>query len=192
MTEEVEEFGNASEYINTFKLTIPEELSFIKEYDWSTLGSLADRRALFDMQLVQTQSAIGHAEYLYALTKGEMGTMVKKWMATLLEFFDIFEVRATRYCNNSNWRKDFSIERIAETKLEPIFNSDINKALGTLKKKVNKLRVDRDSVLDIEVKKGFTPSIAMYHRMVEKHPEIVKFLEYKRNEKDKRVVKDVD
>ena len=180
MTEEVEEFNNASEYINTFKLTIPEELSFIEEYDWSTLATLTDRRALFDMQLVQTQLAIGHAEQLYALTKGEMTTTVKKWMVTLLKFFDAFEVRATKYCNNSKWRENFSIEKIAETKLEPIFNSEINKALGTLKKKVAKLRVDKDSVLDIEVKKGFTPSMAMYNSMVEKHPELVKFLEFKK------------
>jgi hypothetical protein len=101
-------------------------------------------------------------------------------MLILLKFFDAFEVRATKYCNNSNWRKNFSIEKIAETKLEPIFNSEINKALGTLKKKVAKLRVDKDSNLDIEIKKGFTPSIAMYNAMVEKHPELVKFLEFKK------------
>ena len=185
MTEEVEEFSNATEYINTFKLTIPEELSFIEEYDWSTLGSLADRRALFDMQLVQTQSAVNHAKYLYDLTKGDMSVSVKKWMTTLLKFFDIFEVRATKYCNSSNWRENFDIEKIAETKLEPIFNSDINKALGNLKKIVAKLRVDKDSNLDIEIKKGFTPSMAMYNVMVGKHPELVKFLEYKQKNKKK-------
>lgn len=183
MVETEEEFSNATEYINTFKLTIPEELNFIEEYDWSTLSSLADRRALFDMQIVQTKSAISHAEYLYNLTKGEMSPTVKKWMVTLLRFFDVFEVRATAYCNKSNWRKDFDITKIAETKLEPIFNSDINKELGTLKKKVAKLRVDKDSNLDIEIKKGFTPSIAMYKQMIEKHPELVKFLEYKQKRK---------
>lgn len=179
MIEETEEFSNATEYINTFKLTIPEELNFIEDYDWSTLGSLTDRRALFDMQLVQTQSAINHAKYLYDLTKGEMSVSVKKWMTTLLKFFDIFEVRATKYCNSSNWRENFDIDKIAETKLEPIFNSDINKALGNLKKIVAKLRVDKDSTLDIEIKKGFTPSMAMYATMMNKHPELVKFLEYK-------------
>lgn len=186
MTEEIEEFSNASEYINTFKLTIPEELAFIEEYDWSSLDRLADRKALYDMQIVQTDSAIGHAKYLYDLTKGEMTPTVKKWMVTLLKFFDIFETRATKYCNNSNWRKGFNIEKISETKLEPVFNSEINRDLGRLKKVVAKLRVDKDSSVDIEIKKGFTPSMAMYDAMMNKHPELVKFLEYKEGVENKK------
>lgn len=183
MTEEEqeEEFGTATEYINTFKLTIPEDLLFIKEYDWSTLDTYANRHALFEMQSVQTVSAISHAEYLYSVTKGEMTPTVKKWMSVLLEFFDIYEKRAVRYCDNSNWRDKFDIEKIADTKTEAVFNSEVNKLLGTLKKKVTKLRIDRDSVVDVEVKKGFTPSLAMYKVMTENHPEILKFIDLKKS-----------
>ena len=178
--EQEEDFGTATEYINTFKLTIPEDLLFIKEYDWTTLDTYANRHALFEMQAGQTSTAISHAEYLYSISKGEMTQTVKKWMVILLEFFDIYEKRAVRYCDNSNWRDNFDIENIGDSKTEATFNTEVNKLLGSLKKKVAKLRVDKDSVIDIEVKKGFTPSLAMYNLMTEKHPEIVKFLDLKK------------
>lgn len=172
------------DFVDKIKLTVNNELNFIKNNDWTktvskgkeSAPSRKRRESQHKVQALVTNRAVSNATKLYALCKEDTShKSVKSVMDKLVKMFAIYDERYDIYTKEEDWTKYAEDGRDLEMEDEIEFQSDILKNVNAMKEALRKINFGGEGKhYEIEFRDNTPAPFAMEGVLEKLYPEIQK------------------
>ena len=185
MEDEIEDY-TVSEVVGKFKSTIHHELAILKdeENNWVNKSTLYERTQYYEVENLIVTDKVNLAKELFTAINGRSSAdtpMGHKWMAYLIETFDIHAGRVETFLKNeSELEVKIDPDKIEDFKDSLTFRNKASTNLVKLKKAIKGITVGERELPEVSVRphaKTPVASLAVRNVLEEKHPDIVEYLE---------------
>ena len=171
------------DFIESISITAKKEAAYIKKTNWADITDPKFRSEEFDLQNLLVERNLSHANSLFKLAKADLKhPAVKAMLDELIATFRIHGDRIAKYILESDWTEQLTegASRGA-MKQEIEFQSEMNKNLAKFKADVRKINYsDESQSVDIQIYGDVIVPMLMAESIEKRYPEIVEFLEKKR------------